>query len=64
MKQIRIVFNTHEVDESGRPVLRRSTYSVEDTVGPVQAQQIAELIGALSDYTVQEAYLISVEQVI
>jgi len=32
MKQIRIVYNTGEVDESGRPVLRRGTFAVEDSV--------------------------------
>lgn len=64
VKQIRIIFNTGEVSESGGPILRRSTYSVSDSVGSVQAEQIASLIGSLSDYSVQEAFLITVTQVI
>ncbi|KUK23753.1 MAG: hypothetical protein XD57_0144 [Thermotoga petrophila] len=64
MKQIRIVYNTGEVDESGRPVLRRGTFAVEDSVTTVQAEQIANLIDSLSDYTVQEAYLVTTTQVI
>jgi len=64
MKQIRIIFNTGEVTESGTPILRRSTYLVSDSVTTVQAEQIASLIDSLSDYDVQEAYLITTVQVV
>jgi len=64
MKQIRIIFNTGEVTESGRPITRRSTYLVSDSVTTVQAEQIASLIESLSDYDVQEAYLITTVQVV
>jgi hypothetical protein len=64
VKQLRIVYNTGEVNENGRPILRRGTFAVEDSVTTVQAEQIANLIDSLSNYTVQEAYLVTITQVI
>ncbi|HBT38789.1 MAG: hypothetical protein H5T93_04020 [Pseudothermotoga sp.] len=64
MKQLRIVYNTGEISEAGQPVLRRGTFAVEDFVTTTQAEQIANLIDSLSSYTVQEAYLVTVTQVI
>lgn len=64
MKQLRIVYNTGEVDESGRPILRRASFDVEDSVTMAQAEQITGVIDSLTNYTVQEAYLITTVQVV
>lgn len=64
MKQLRIVYNTGEVNESGRPILRRASFAVEDSVTMAQAEQITSVIDSLTNYTVQEAYLITTVQVV
>ncbi|MGB9790527.1 DUF1659 domain-containing protein [Thermotoga caldifontis] len=64
MKQLRLVYNTGEVNESGRPILRRASFAVEDSVTMVQAEQITNVIDSLTNYTVQEAYLITTVQVV
>lgn len=64
MKFIRIVFNTGEVNEQGKPILLSYTLRVESSVNAPAAAQIAELIDSLTQYVVQEAYLVTTEQVI
>ncbi|HEY8542054.1 MAG TPA: hypothetical protein VIL29_06695 [Pseudothermotoga sp.] len=63
MKQLRIVYNTGELSQTGRPILRRNNIDVEDSVDSSKALQIAQVIGNLTNYTVQEAYLIVTTQV-
>ncbi|MGJ8454499.1 hypothetical protein ACSFC1_04265 [Pseudothermotoga sp. U03pept] len=62
MKQLRIVYNTGELSEAGRPVLRRNLIDVEDSITSQAALQIAQIIDSLTDYTLQEAYLITTTQ--
>ncbi|MEM2031090.1 MAG: hypothetical protein QXV35_07080 [Archaeoglobaceae archaeon] len=64
MKEIRIIFNTGEVDEQGKPILSPRTYRVEDSVTAVQAEQIVSAIESLTEWQVQEAYLITTTQVV
>lgn len=64
MKQLRIVYNTGQVSETGTPVLTRNLIDVADTVNEAAAAQIAQIIDSLTDYTVQEAYLVTTVQVI
>lgn len=63
MKQLRIVYNTGELSETGRPILRRNNIAVEDSVDSSKGVQIAQVIDSLTDYTVQEAYLIVTTQI-
>ncbi|MEJ5228522.1 MAG: hypothetical protein WHT65_00820 [Pseudothermotoga sp.] len=63
MKQVRIVYNTGQLSETGTPVLRRNVIDVEDSVAEQTASQIAQVIGALTEYTLQEAHLITTTQV-
>ncbi len=63
VKQLRIVYNTGELSQTGRPILRRNNIDVEDSVDPSKALQIAQVIGDLTNYTVQEVYLIVTTQV-
>ncbi|WP_171816317.1 hypothetical protein [Thermotoga profunda] len=44
MKQLRIVYNTGELSQTGRPILRRNNIDVEDSVDPSKALQIAQVI--------------------
>ncbi|HEY8540737.1 MAG TPA: hypothetical protein VIL29_00025 [Pseudothermotoga sp.] len=63
MKQLRIVYNTGELSQTGRPIVRRNNIDVEDSVDSSKALQIAQVIGDLTNYTVQEVYLIVTTQV-
>ncbi|WP_148202142.1 DUF1659 domain-containing protein [Pseudothermotoga lettingae] len=63
VKQLRIVYNTGELSQTGRPILRRNNIDVEDSVDSTKAMQIAQTIAALTNYTVQEVYLIVTTQV-
>jgi len=63
VKQLRIVYNTGALSETGRPVLRRNLIDVEDSITSQAALQIAQIIDSLTDYTLQEAYLITTTQV-
>ncbi|MFN4191053.1 MAG: hypothetical protein ACK4E2_08655 [Pseudothermotoga sp.] len=63
MKQLRIVYNTGELSETGRPILRRNNINVEDSVDSSKGLQIAQIIDSLTDYTVQEVYLILTTQI-
>lgn len=63
VKQLRIVYNTGELSQTGRPIVRRNNIDVEDSVDSSKALQIAQVIGDLTNYTVQEVYLIVTTQV-
>lgn len=63
MKQLRLVWNTGLLDEDGDPILRRGTLAVEDTVTNADASQIATVLDSLTGYTLQEAYLVTTEQI-
>ncbi|KAF2958601.1 hypothetical protein AS159_02635 [Thermotoga sp. Ku-13t] len=63
MKQLRIVYNTGELSETGRAIVRRNNIDVEDSVDSTKALQISQLLGSLTNYTVQEVYLIVTTQV-
>lgn len=63
VKQLRIVYNTGELSETGRAIVRRNNIDVEDSVDSTKALQISQLLGSLTNYTVQEVYLIVTTQV-
>ncbi len=63
VKQLRIVYNTGELSESGRPILRRNNIDVQDSVDSAKGLQIAQIIDSLTNYTVQEVYLIVTTQI-
>ncbi len=63
VKQLRIVYNTGELSQTGRPIVRRNNIDVEETVDSSKALQIAQIIDSLTNYTVQEVYLILTTQV-
>lgn len=64
MKELRIVFHTGAVDANGKPILLHWTIKVTNAVNTTSATQIAELIDSLTQYTVQEAYIVTTQQVI
>lgn len=63
VKQLRIVYNTGELSQTGRPVMRRNNIDVEDSVDSTKAMQAAQIIEGLTNYTIQEVYLIVTTQV-
>lgn len=63
VKQLRIIYNTGELSQAGRPIVRRNNIDVEDSVDSSKGMQIAQIIDSLTDYIVQEAYLIVTTQI-
>ncbi len=63
MKQLRIIYNTGEVNENGRPVTRRNALVVSDDATSENCEQIVMLLDSLTKYVAQEGYMVVTTQI-
>ncbi len=63
MKQLRIVYDTGELNQNGKPITKRTALAICDDATVENCEQIVNLLDSLTKYTAQEGYLIITQQV-